>query len=316
MMESALDIGVDVSKDYLEVACARGSFRTRSIANRRGELRTWVQSLPVGSRIGVESTGEYHELLAQLATERGLKVFVLNPRDLRHYARAVGLRGKTDRVDAELIARYVANEHRKLIAWVAPTDEQRCIQRLLTRRALISRMRAALSQSLKSEEALSTELRATRRQFDAMLKKLDAKLAKLVGASAQRKSTYARITTIDGFGPLLGAYLSALFERIRFRNANAFIAFTGYDLRANDSGTKRGRRRLTKHGPGELRRLLFLAAMNYIKTKHGAALYERYRQHGLTTTAALVAVARKLARIAYALTTHGTNFDIEKLGHA
>jgi transposase len=316
MMECALDIGVDVSKDTVEVACARGSFRTHSIANRHKELRAWVQSLPAASRIGVESTGEYHELLAELATAQGLKVFVLNPRDLRHYAKAVGLRAKTDRVDAALIARYVANEHRRLFAWVAPTAEQRRIQRLLTRRALITRMRAALSQSLKSETALGTELRATRRQFDAMLKKLDAKLLKLVGASAQRKSTYARITTIYGFGPLLGAYLSALFERIKFANANAFIAFIGLDPRANDSGKKIGRRRLSKRGPGELRRLLFLAAMNYVKTKHGAALYERLRERGLATTAALNVVARKLARIAYALDKHGANFDIEKLSHA
>ena len=315
-MESALNIGVDVSKDTVVVACAQGSFRARSVPNRRRELRSWLQSLPAGSRIGVESTGEYHELLAQLACARGLTVFVLNPRDLRHYARAVGLRAKTDRVDAQLIARYVANEHTKLIAWIAPSAEQRQIQRLLARRAQISRSRAALCQSLRGDRALAMQLRALKRQFDAVFVKLDAKLAKLVAASPQRQSSYARITTIHGFGPLLGAYLSTLFERIDFRNANAFIAFTGYDPRPNDSGLKIGRRRLTKHGPAELRRLLFLAAMNYAKTKHGRALYEHYRQRGLATTAALVVIARKLARIAYALHKHGTTFDIEKFSHA
>ena len=59
----------------------------------------------------MESTGIYHELLAKLAHKRGLVVYVLNPKDTRHYAKAMGLRGKTDRVDAELIAGMIAHKH-------------------------------------------------------------------------------------------------------------------------------------------------------------------------------------------------------------
>lgn len=315
-MQSELNIGADVSKDTIVVAGTQEGYPPRSIPNRRAPLRAWLETLPANSRIGVESTGEYHELLAQLACAQGLRVFVLNPRDLRHYARAVGIRGKTDRVDAQLIARYVANEHTRLIAWVAPSAEQRQIQRLLRRRAQLSRAGAAVCQSLGGEKALGAQLRALKRQFEAVLAQLDAKLSKLVAASPARESSCARIASIHGFGPLLGAYLSALFERLRFRNADAFVAFTGYDPRANDSGTKTGRRRLSKRGPAELRRLLFLAAMNYAKTEHGRALYEQHRQHGLSSTAALVVIARKLARIAYALHKHGTTFDVGRFSHA
>ena len=315
-MEPSLNIGVDVAKDYVVVACAQGSFACQQIANRSSELRAWLASLPAGTRIGVESTGEYHELLAQLACARGFTVFVLNARDLRHYARAVGLRGKTDRVDAHLIARYVAAESSRLTPWSAPSAEQRQIDRLLKRRAHLCRAKAALCQSLKGEHALVSELAALKRQFDSVLDKLDTKLAKLVAASPARQSTCTQLSSIYGFGPLLGSYLAALFERIRFPNARAFVAFTGYDPRPNDSGNKIGRRRLSKRGPAELRRLLFLAAMNWSRTEHGRALYEHYRQRGLTTTAALVVLARKLARIAFALHKHGTTFDTARLGHA
>jgi transposase len=315
-MEPSLNIGVDVAKAYIVVACAQGSFAGKQIPNRSSELRAWLASLPTGTRIGVESTGEYHELLAQLACARGLTVFVLNARDLHHYARAVGLRGKTDRVDAQLIARYLAAEHARLRPWAPPTAEQRQIDRLLKRRAQIARARAALSQSLKGEKALASELAALKRQFEAVLDKLDAKLAKLVAASPARQSTCTQLSSIYGFGPLLGSYLGALFERIHFSNAKAFVAFTGYDPRPNDSGNKTGRRRLSKRGPAELRRLLFLAAMNWSKTEHGRALYEHYRQRGLTTTASLVVLARKLARIAFALHKHGTTFDTARLVHA
>lgn len=315
-MEQGLNIGVDVAKQTVMVACARGSFACKQIPNRRAELKVWLATLPAGSRIGVESTGEHHELLAQRACARGLTVFVLNPRDVRHYARAVGLRGKTDRVDAQLIARYIAGEHSRLKPWVAPSPEQRQIDRLLKRRAHVSRTRAALCQSLQGEKALAGELAALKRQFDAVLHKIDAKLAKLVAASPERETTCQQLSSIYGFGPLLGAYLATLFERVSFPDINAFVAFTGYDPRPNDSGYKIGRRRLSKRGPAELRRLLFLAAMNWSKSKQGRPLYEHYRQRGLPTTAALVVLARKLARIAYALHKHGTTFDMARLARA
>ena len=110
---AVLNVGADVAKDAIVVACSEGSFPVREVANQRTGVLAWLKSLPAGSRIGVESTGIYHELFAEAAHQLGFLVFLLNPTDTRHYAKAVGLRGKTDRVDAELIARMVAHEHTK-----------------------------------------------------------------------------------------------------------------------------------------------------------------------------------------------------------
>ena len=110
----------------------------REVANQRTAVLAFLKGLPAGSRIGVESTGTYHELFAEAAHQLGFRVFLLNPKDTRHYAKAVGLRGKTDRVDAELIARMIAHEHTKLHAWIPPTPQQREIDRLLKRRATSS----------------------------------------------------------------------------------------------------------------------------------------------------------------------------------
>ncbi len=85
-------------------------------------------------------------------------------------------------------------------------------------------------------------------------------------------------------------------ERVLFRNADAFVAFTGFDSRANDSGNKIGRRRLSKRGAAELRRLLFNAAMAAAKSKAWKTIYEHYRAQGWSTNAALVIIARKIAR--------------------
>src|ERR1019366_1688678 len=94
-----LNIGADVAKDEIVVACSAGSFPARKLANQRRTLLAFLKGLPAGSRIGMESTGIYHELFANAAHKLGFTVFVLNPKDARNYAKGVGMRGKTDRVD-------------------------------------------------------------------------------------------------------------------------------------------------------------------------------------------------------------------------
>jgi transposase len=108
------NIGVDVAKDEVVEGCDEQVFAAHSVPNQRTALTAWLETLPKGSRIGMEATGCYHELLADLAHRNGHTVFVLNPKDTRHYALVVGLRAKTDRVDALLIARLVAHEHARL----------------------------------------------------------------------------------------------------------------------------------------------------------------------------------------------------------
>ena len=76
-----LNIGADIAKDNIVVACSVGSFPTRTLSNQRTALLAFLKSLPAGSRIGMESTGTYHELFAMLAHKMGFVVFVLNPKD-------------------------------------------------------------------------------------------------------------------------------------------------------------------------------------------------------------------------------------------
>ena len=71
-MQTFPNIGVDVAKDAVVVACAAQSFSTHRVTNQRTPLLAWLKSLPTGSRIGLESTGDYHELLADLATRKAM----------------------------------------------------------------------------------------------------------------------------------------------------------------------------------------------------------------------------------------------------
>jgi len=130
-MQTFLNIGVDVAKDAVVEACAVQSFAVHSVANQHEALLAWLKSLPAGSRIGLEST-------------EGYAVFLLNPMDTRHYAKAMGNRAKTDRVDAELIARLIAQEHTRLRPYAPPTANQRKLDHLIRRRAKIVRIKSTL----------------------------------------------------------------------------------------------------------------------------------------------------------------------------
>ncbi len=308
-----LNIGADVAKADIMVACAEESFATRKIDNQRTPLLTFLKRLPAGSRIGIESTGSYHELLADLAHQRGLVVFVLNPKDTHYYAKAMGQRGKTDRVDAELIARMVEHEHEKLHPWIPPTPQQREIDRLLKRRATLSRLRVSLTLSLTGLNGFASDLKTLRLRFDQLIDRIDARVKELVEASPERKQDYQRLCKINGVGKVVGSALVNILERVPLRSADAFTAFTGLDPRPMESGQYRGRRRLSKRGPAELRRLLYLAAMSAAKTKTWKPLYEHYRAKGLSSTATLVILARRIARTAWSIYTHKTEFDPKRL---
>lgn len=312
-MQTFLNIGVDVAKDTVVVACAAQTFPVHSITNQRAPLLAWLKSLPAGSRIGLESTGGYHELLADLAHAQGYTVFLLNPLDTRHYAKAVGNRAKTDRVDAELIARLIAQEHLRLRPYTPPTADQRRLDRLIKRRAKLTSVKGTLKLTMRNLDGFAAELNAVMCKLDTLLAKIDTAISTITARSPQYTDTQQRLQTIVGVGPLVGTALTNTLERIPFRSADALVAFIGYDPRANDSGHKAGRRRLSKRGPGELRRLLFNAAMSAAKTKTWKPIYGHYRTQGWSTTASLVIIARKIARAAWSIHHYRTTFNPERI---
>ena len=115
--------------------------------------------------------------------------------------------------------------------------------------------------------------------------------------------------SIPGIGLLTSAALLNVFERVPSARADAVVAYSGLDPRPCDSGQKRGKRRLSKRGPAELRRLLFNAAMSAAKTRTWKPYYLRERAKGLPSTAALVALARRLLRVAFALFKNQQSFN-------
>lgn len=299
-MESIRDIGIDASQKTLEIAVhgERGSCR---VENHRRGIGQWLKGLEGPSRIGIESTGIYHRLLVQMAIHAGHSVYVLNPKDLSHYMSSLGRRGKTDRLDAQAIARYVAKEHEELHAYQLPSALQAQIQELVNLRELVVKQQGALRQSAAQLSLKPKALLKLQQQQKRLLENLHERLQELVRQDPPLAEHAKRLKGVVGFGELLSAVMAYLLTRRQFDHADAVVAYVGIDPRAKDSGQRQGRRRLTKRGPGQIRRLLHNAAMAASKSRLWRPIYQRYLDRGLAKTEALVILSRKLLRIAYSM---------------
>lgn len=311
MNDKTIVYGVDVSKTRLDIGCYEMEACVQ-IANAPEPIATWLKSLAVGSVVAMEATGEYHQLLAHLAQAAGMVVFVLNPQWLRHYARAIGQRGKTDRIDARMIARYAVHEHPRLIAWQPPAAGVDMLSKLLIRRQALVGARQMLAQSLAGMPELKAQRQSLLKSFKRMIVNLELLIAQQIARVPALANLNRRLITMVGVGKIVAAQLVASLTRLAFRNVRAFVAYTGLDPRPEDSGNKRGRRVLSKHGNALLRCLLYNGAMAATRSQLFKPLYLQLRARGLATTEAIVIIARKLARIAFALFKSGESFDAQK----
>ena len=311
MIDKKTVYGVDVAKAALVLGQYEGEALVE-IDNTLESISAWLARLPAGSVIAMEATGTYHRLLAQLAHGTGMAVYVLNPQTLKHYAKAIGQRGKTDRIDARMIARYVVHEAAKLRCWQPPAAGADTLSRLLVRRRALVVARETLRQSLSGLPELKTHRQTLMASFKRMLGNVDLLISAELGRVPHMAALYQRLMSIVGVGRVVAAQLVAAMSVLHFTRVDAFIAYTGLDPRPEDSGQHRGKRRLSKHGPALLRCQLYNAGMAAANSKLFKPLYQRLRARGLASTQAIVILARKIARIAFALYKSGQTFDAQK----
>lgn len=309
MQMSESFIGVDASKAELVVA-VHGQPGCQRIANNPGAVLAWLRLLPAHARLAVESTGRCHQLLAALAAGMGLTVFVLNARDVYFYAKAMGARSKTARLDALVIARYLAEHHAHLRPYRVPSAAHSELDALLGQRWTVASKRTALREALRScGQAVAGPVGELDAAFKRLLQAIDQRIQTVIRQDENMRQGQALLLSIVGIGPQSSALLAGLLSRMAFARSDALVAYSGLDPRAHDSGCSRGRRRLSKHGRPTLRRLMYVAAMSAARTCTFAPVYQALRERGFKTTEALVILARKLLRIAFAVWRHRQPFD-------
>jgi transposase len=300
-------IGIDVAKDWLDIYVSQTG-QAQRIDNTPAAIAAWVAGLAGPVAVAVEATNDYHQELVSQASTAGHLLYLVDALRLHRYRQAVGVRAKTDLADAALLARYLQAEGPHLRPYRLPDPQQQVLWQRLKRRATLVRATTQLQLSLGDLGADAQDLLRHCRQVRDRLERELLALARQLGWGDE----LARCQAIPGIGPLTALGLVAAYHRGTFTHHDQFIAFLGLDVRVRDSGHFRGKRRLSKHGEPELRRLLYNAAMAACRQPLWQAHYQQLRTR-LSTTAALVALARKLVKVSFALLKSQANFEPSRL---
>ncbi|MBC3485107.1 IS110 family transposase [Pseudomonas sp. SWRI50] len=299
MQTGRLIVGADVAKAEL-VIHHDSSDEVIKLKNSKADIKRWLKQQPLNTAIAVEATNVYHLDLVELAHGLGFSVYVVDGFQLSNYRKSVGGRVKTDPSDARLLSRFLRNEGEDLRPWSPPPAVYGKLQSLLRRRAALVSARTAMTQSWANETLLKAAFEAFVTSIDRLDLLMQKKMKEVLRETGLHEQV-ARCQAVEGIGFLTATALVMAFVRGEFKSSDSYIAFLGMDLRVSDSGQKAGRRRLTKRGCSEIRPLLHNAAMAASKSTAWKGIYEQHRNSGKATTQALVILARKLARVAFAL---------------
>jgi transposase len=310
---SMASFGADVDSRFIQIN-RYGEEAVSKIDNKPSAIRAWLRGVDGPVQLAVEATGTYHLELVDQAHKAGLTVYVVNPRAIKGYREGVGQRAKNDRCDAMLIARFVDREHDQLRPHKPLNADQRRVWQLLKRRAVLVRSRQQIRQSLAGLSGLNAPLKQVMSRID----KLIALLELQIETRLKQRGLWELVEcaqSVKGIGRVTAMALTIAFDRGEFTSADSFVAYLGMDVRVRDSGKLKGKRKLTKKGDSECRRLTYNAAVTagrYCFKPH----LERFKARGMKSTQAYVALARKLIRIAFALMKKRERFDENRLGVA
>lgn len=294
MAQIVTTIGIDVSKDRLDVA-VHPTDEQFSVTNDPAGWREMVRRLKslMARAIGIEASGGYERGPIHALLEAGLPVHLVNPWKLRRFAQASGVLAKNDRLDARMIARFVASMPSRQVQRDRAVDHLAELVR--ARRQLVD---AAQQTSCQIEQVCDTSLRRmlTRRirQLELDIAKLDQLIVKAIENSPTLCARRQLLASMPGVGPVLAATLLALLPELGALSNRAIAALVGvvpYDF---DSGKFKGLRCIFGGRPA-VRRVLFMAAQVAARFNPTLkAFKQRLKDAGKKPKVAIVAVMRKL----------------------
>lgn len=305
-------LGIDVSKDTL--ACTLFDPATqkplwnRTVPNTAVGVQRLLRQTPCESPWALEPTGRYSLLAATKANHAGRRVLLAQPKKARHFLRSIQTRAKTDALDSHGIGLFALC--RPLPPYPLKSANVEQLDQLLSVRKSLSASLASFGLQARELPHAALALEPVVAALQAQKDEVDKQIAQLT-ASQPEFAIAHELEKVPGIGKVTAATLASRLSSHPFGHSDAFVAYCGLDVGVRQSGKRSGQTGLTKQGDGELRRLLYLAAQSNLRSKNSPfkAQYDRERAKGLSTTAALCAVARKLARLAWSLHKHGTTYD-------
>ncbi len=300
-------VGIDVSKAKLEVGIVPGGASMQVTYDEDGveQLAQHLQALQP-ALIVLEATGGMETLIATRLASRGLPVSVVNPRQVRDFAKASGRLAKTDRVDAAVLATF-AQAIRPQVRPLKDEDSRALEERLNRRRQLIE-MRIQERQRLDTatSNAMKKSLTEHIQWLDKQIDDIDQDLERRLRESALWRAKEDLLKSIPGVGSVTTLTMLAKCPELGALNRRQIASLVGVAPLANDSGRYRGKRFIWG-GRAEVRAVLYMATLSAMRCNEIIkAFAERLKQAGKPPKVVIVACMRKLLTIMNAMIKNNT----------
>ena len=301
-------VGVDVSKATLDV-CVLGiqDFQATNDEEGLAEIISALSGLK-DVLVVMESTGGYEMALASALANARIPFAIVNPRQVRDFARALGQMAKTDRIDARILALF--GERIKTSITELPSEKQQKLMGLVTRRRQLIEMRVSEQnrQALAPSNVKASLIRHIT-ALNAMIGELDKEIGKLIRNSPMWKKREDIMDTVAGVGRVTIMTLVALLPELGSLNRKKIASLVGLAAFNKDSGQLLGKR-CCWGGRAAVRSVLYMAALS--ATQHNPVFQEHYKQlvaRGKLKKVALVACMRKLLTVLNAMVRDGSDWQ-------
>ncbi len=319
-------IGIDVSKAKLDCLWLRDvatlKVKTKQQPNTPAgyeALLAWSMKHTGESMASLhfilEATGIYHEGLAQALYTAGAQVSVVNPAQIRDYARSLGVHTKTDKKDSLVIARYGATQQPRL--WQPEAAEIRLLKALIARYEAVKKdiqrelNRLEKAQITQDSTAVLRSIETVHAQLDTEKTRLEQLINEHIDQHPDLKQDRVLLESIPGVGPVISQQMVAVIRSRPFTRAAQCAAFLGLVPVQHESGSSvRGRAHLSKAGDAKVRAKLYMAAV--VAIQHNPDIrqqYERLLRKGKTKMCAIGAAMRKLVHICFGVLKHQTPYQ-------
>lgn len=306
-------VGIDVSKDVLDVAVLRVSgevkhFKTTNDEAGHQELQVQLEALPC--QVVFEATGPYHRQLQKVLQNAAIAVSVVNPRQALNYAKSQNRRNKTDKVDALLLAQF-GLERQPPVSLSAASVQQSLARELAALNEDLGRLRNRLEAAQRGL-AHPDVVTSLKRRMDLLEQEKQAFQDRL---QAELKQTYTDelglLQSIPGIGLHSACLLLAeVGDPLRFRSARSLVAFAGLTPMRHESGKSSRYSAISRMGSAQLRHILYMPAVCASRWNPLVKdFYEQLVGRGKPKMVALVAAMAKLLRIAYGVLKAGKPFN-------
>lgn len=270
-----------------------------TIGNTENEINAWIKLMPDATNtiVVMEATGGYESLLVKLLHQCQVALAVVNPRQVRDFAKGIGIDAKTDAIDARVLARFA--EVVRPAPQAAPSEQQAKLGALVKRRRqlmdLINQEDNRLQQTTDNEirKSIQTVLKHLKKQFETIGRQIET----AVEADEANARKVEILKSVKGVGPVTISTLIAELPELGQLNRQQVAKLVGVAPINKDSGQSSGQRRAAG-GRSTVRRVLYMAAL--VATRWNPTLKRFYRRllaKGKLKKVALTAVMRKLLTI-------------------